>query len=79
MMTLLKNLFRVAEIADLDKTIADLRETIAGYQTAYRDVVAKNGTLNRRNAELIARNVILTRDLAAARRDSLLSNAKKCA
>jgi predicted nucleic acid-binding Zn-ribbon protein len=78
MMTLFKNLRRVAELAELDKTISDLRETISGYQTAYRDVVAKNATLNRRNAELIARNVILTRELAAAR-DALLPNAKKCA
>jgi cell division protein FtsB len=77
MMKLFKNLFRVAEIAELDRTISDLRETIAGYQTAYRDVVAKNGTLNRRNAELIARNVMLTRQLADAQRGSDLPNAKK--
>jgi hypothetical protein len=79
MMKLFNNLLRVAEIAELDRTIADLRETIAGYQTAYRDVVAKNGTLNRRNAELIARNVILTRELAAAQRGSALPDVKKCA
>jgi hypothetical protein len=77
MIKLFKNLFRVAEIADLDKTISDLRETIAGYQTAYRDVVAKNATLNRRNAELIARNVRLTRQLADAQRGFAIPDTAK--
>lgn len=79
MLKFIKNLFRVAEIDYLDKTISDLRETIAGYQAAHREIVAENAKLNRRNAELVARNLILTRDLAAARRSSLIPDAEKCA
>lgn len=68
-MKIFKNLFRVTEIDYLDKTICDLRETIAGYELHRRAMAEQNKALSCRNAVLAASVERLTRQLAAASRD----------
>lgn len=54
MLTFIKSLFRVAEIADLDRTIDDLQQTIAGYRASLADRDETIARLRRENARLIA-------------------------
>lgn len=68
-MKIFKNLFRVTEIDYLDRTISDLRETIAGYEQHCRAMAEQNKALGCRNAVLVATVERLTRQLAAASRD----------